>query len=238
MKKLLKSIFLLISTLSVFASAAQSTEIKHHINVGAGLGWTYGRFNFNTTEVQVPPPNLLKNFDLGKNSLASDLSLGYQLRWHNIMAGLEVDYLFMGMKRTGTPEGTADNIVSKTAKILSNGAFGAAAKIGYYLNETFLGYVGAGIESRTIKFDFTIQGDPDNSVNSKHSQTAFAGRIGFDYMVNQYVTLGAEYRKAFYNGTTKTNGTTTVRFKPETLDTVLLNVRFKFNLPNIRSVKS
>jgi opacity protein-like surface antigen len=233
--------FYTATCLSLIVSSQASTVtpppcgISHSINVGAGMGWHYSRFHFDATEA-FGGPSTNRKFDLGKNSFAGDLSLGYRLRWHNIMAGLEVDYLFMGLKRSGDLENLSDGTSSRPAQVKSNGAFGAALKLGYYVRDDLIGYVGAGIENRKFKVQYTVQNQPNDSISNNHSQTAFAGRLGFDFAITPYVLLGAEYRKAFYNGKTIQNGNTTLKFKPETVDTLLLNVRFNFNLPKLKSL--
>lgn len=229
MSKLFKS-GLLITGLSIAISGAQSAEITHSFNAGAGLGFGYSRFNFKVNEA-AGVPSVLRKYDLAKNTPLGNLSLGYRLRWCNLMAGLEADYLFGDFKRSGDPNYLSNGATSRPSQASSNGAFGAALKVGYYLSPDVVGYVGAGIETRKFKFGYIIQGQPADSISSSYTQTAFAGRLGFDFALSRSVTLGAEYRKAFYNGQIKQNGTTTVKFKPETLDTVLLHVRFTFDLP-------
>ena len=235
MKKISKFGALAVSFVTL-AHTVKSAEISHNINVGAGVGWTYGRFNFRAAAFD-PGSNttLNREFDLGKNSFASDASLGYRLRWKNIMGGIEADYLFMGLKRTGNPNSLSDGSSSRPTAIKSNGAFGAVLKLGYYLKDDFVVYAGAGVENRKFKIQYLIQDQPENSVDRNYTQTAFAGRLGFDFTVSPYMVVGAEYRKAFYNGQTIQTGTTTLKFQPETLDTLLLNVRFTFNLSTIKS---
>ena len=45
MKKISKFGVLAVSFVTL-AHTVKSAEISHNINVGAGVGWTYGRFNF------------------------------------------------------------------------------------------------------------------------------------------------------------------------------------------------
>ena len=149
--------------------------------------------------------------------------------WCLFMMGIDIDYLVADIKRRGEPNALSDGSVSHPSYVKSDGAFGAIFKIGYHVKHGVVGYFGGGIERRKFKVQYLIQDQPENSIAQNYNKTAFVGKVGFDYAVNDNFTVGAEYRKAFYNGKTFINNTTTLRFKPETSDTVLLNLRYKLD---------
>ncbi len=224
----MKKSLVLATTLLALTPSANANDFLHNFNVGAGLGWNYGNFNYDPQEFS-PQGSNYRSFDLSKSAPAGELSLGYGLKLHQTYLGLETSYLFTHLKRNKDVNSSPNFGLSTPSRIKSNGAFNAAVKLGYYIRNDFVGYIGAGIESRKFKVQYITVGQPQNSIDRSKRQTAFAGRLGFDYSVTPHMTIGTEYRKAFYKSKTFANGTTTLKFKPKTVDTILLNFRFKMD---------
>lgn len=220
--------FLLSAGLISLIPIAYSNEIIHNFSIGGGVGWHNSDFNYKVTESD-PTASTNRKFDLGKSSGAGDLAIGYAVKFYKVMLGVDVDYLFTSIKRRGDPNSLSDGSLSHHSHVKSNGAFGAVFKLGFHVREDLIGYVGVGIERRKFKVQYLIQDQPENSISKNYHQTVPAMRLGFDYALHKNATVGAEYRKAFYNSKNFTNNITTLRFKPETSDTVLLNVRFKLD---------
>lgn len=221
---MMKKVLLAGAVSAVALTSVVQAKVERSPYIGLGLGAVGFRNTININENAVTSHNPNSN----KQAAAIGLILGYGVNVDSFHIGAELDYYY----NTSTRAKSDVNVPNGYATgVSSNGSFGAALRLGYWLSQNHLIYLRGGVEVR--RFDFNVDRQGANalpSVSSHDTRLAFTPGLGFEMKLNDNLSLNLEARTAYYSSkersATNVAGTTRGKYRPH-VDSALLSVRYK-----------
>jgi opacity protein-like surface antigen len=223
---------LVVAGLTATTSLAEGRN--HGAYLGLGVGPVIGHHTSGVLGENGTPQSF--KFDINKLAPAFDVLVGYAFKVNSWHLGAEADYLF-GNLNGSFNQFTNPGTTSAFAKVNSNGAWGAALRIGYHCDR-MLGFIRLGVENRRFKvtanaFNPTPVIAARNEFNFNARKSAFTPGVGMQYNLTKSITGTLEYRIALYGKITKSLNspidalTSTFTIKPR-VSTVLASFRYHF----------
>lgn len=219
---MMKKVLLAGAVSAIALASTVEAKVEHSPYIGLGLGAVGFRNTINIYE------NASHNPNSNKQAAAIGAILGYGCNVDSFHVAAELDYYYNSGTRAksdvNSPNGYATGVAS-------NGAFGAALRLGYWLSQNHLLYVRGGIEVRRFDFNVDARGSTTYpSVSAHDTRLAFTPGLGLEMKLNDNLSLNLEARTAYYNSkersATNAYGTTRGKYRPQ-IDSALLSVRYK-----------
>ncbi len=226
---MMKKVLLAGAVSAVVLTSVVQAKVEHSPYIGLGLGAVGFRNTIDITRID-PIRTATDNPNSNKQAAALGLILGYGFNIDSFHVAAELDYYYNSSSRAKSSV-NIPAISAYSTGVSSNGAFGAALRLGYWLSQNHLIYLRGGVEVRRFDFntDVTVGGHPN--VSSHDTRLAFTPGLGFEMKLNDNLSLNLEARMAYYSSkersaTNALGATTRGKYRPH-VDSALLSVRYK-----------
>ncbi len=198
--------------------------------IGAGVGANVLTGNQNTAFHGLDDQLYPFNYGLKDNAPSGEIFAGWGHFWGPYYLGAEALYSFLNSSSEFSS--IFGGRLQETVRTKLKNAYGAAARIGYQLQNNILLYMRVGWESRRISIDLN---DPNNNfvpLNQGYRSNAFVPGLGMEIKCYNNLFFRLELRSAFHpykniNVTRSGGYYTRVNTKPK-LHTLLIGLTYRF----------